>query len=95
MAEYKATNVCPLPAVDRLPMDAASLGNDFHRYLTQHLGRFQGCTPYYLYEALSLAVRDRIMADWRDTWIEYKRENEIDPLRLRPHPLEFEMYYDC
>jgi len=73
MAEYKATNVCPLPAVDRLPMDAASLGNDFHRYLTQHLGRFHGCTPYYLYEALSLAVRDRIMADWRDTWIEYKK----------------------
>jgi len=73
MAEYKATNVCPLPAVDRLPMDAASLGNDFHRYLTQHLGRFHGCTPYYLYEALSLTVRDRIMADWRGTWIEYKK----------------------
>ena len=33
--------------------------------------------------------------DLVETWIEYKRENEIDPLRLRPHPLEFEMYYDC
>ncbi|NQZ96797.1 MAG: type I glutamate--ammonia ligase, partial [Myxococcales bacterium] len=28
------------------------------------------------------------------TWIEYKRENEIDPIRLRPHPHEFELYYD-
>jgi glutamine synthetase len=29
-----------------------------------------------------------------DTWISYKRENEIDELRLRPHPWEFYMYYD-
>jgi glutamine synthetase len=27
-------------------------------------------------------------------WIAYKRENEIDPLRVRPHPHEFEMYFD-
>jgi glutamine synthetase len=29
-----------------------------------------------------------------DRWISYKRDNEITPLRLRPHPLEFAMYYD-
>ena len=29
-----------------------------------------------------------------ERWIRYKRENEITPLRLRPHPLEFSMYYD-
>ena len=29
-----------------------------------------------------------------DTWIAFKRENEIDPLRLRPHPYEFALYYD-
>lgn len=27
-------------------------------------------------------------------WIKYKRENEVDELRLRPHPYEFFMYYD-
>jgi glutamine synthetase len=27
-------------------------------------------------------------------WIAYKLENEIDPLRVRPHPHEFEMYFD-
>jgi len=27
-------------------------------------------------------------------WIEYKRENEVDALRLRPHPHEFFLYYD-
>ena len=28
------------------------------------------------------------------TWIEYKRKNEVDALRQRPHPWEFAMYYD-
>jgi glutamine synthetase len=29
-----------------------------------------------------------------ERWINYKREKEIQPLRLRPHPFEFGMYYD-
>jgi glutamine synthetase len=29
------------------------------------------------------------------TWIDYKRENEVDLVRLRPHPAEFSLYYDC
>ncbi len=29
------------------------------------------------------------------TWIDYKRENEADVVRLRPHPAEFSLYYDC
>ncbi len=29
-----------------------------------------------------------------ETWCSYKRENEIDAVRLRPHPYEFYMYYD-
>jgi glutamine synthetase len=32
--------------------------------------------------------------DLIETWIDWKRENEIDPIRLRPHPHEFELYYD-
>ncbi|MET0228269.1 MAG: type I glutamate--ammonia ligase [Actinomycetes bacterium] len=28
------------------------------------------------------------------TWIEYKRLHELDAVRLRPHPHEFELYYD-
>jgi len=27
-------------------------------------------------------------------WINYKREADVDPVRLRPHPHEFELYYD-
>jgi glutamine synthetase len=33
-------------------------------------------------------------ADLIETWIDYKRLNEIDPVRLRPHPHEFELYYN-
>jgi glutamine synthetase len=32
--------------------------------------------------------------DLIETYIELKREQEIDPIRLRPHPYEFAMYYD-
>jgi hypothetical protein len=28
------------------------------------------------------------------TYIAYKREKEVDALRLRPHPYEFALYYD-
>jgi glutamine synthetase len=28
-------------------------------------------------------------------WLDYKRTAEVDPIRLRPHPHEFELYYDC
>ncbi|GAB3302824.1 type I glutamate--ammonia ligase [Epidermidibacterium keratini] len=37
---------------------------------------------------------DVFTSDLVETWIRYKRENEIDPVRLRPHPHEFAMYYD-
>ena len=30
-----------------------------------------------------------------ETWIEYKRANEADEVRLRPHPYEFFLYYDA
>jgi glutamine synthetase len=29
------------------------------------------------------------------TWIDWKRTNEADVVRLRPHPAEFFLYYDC
>jgi glutamine synthetase len=37
---------------------------------------------------------DVFSRDVLDTWVEYKKEKEIDALRLRPHPKEFELYYD-
>ena len=33
--------------------------------------------------------------DLIETWIDWKRTNELDPIRLRPTPHEFALYYDC
>ena len=33
--------------------------------------------------------------DVLETWIAYKYENEVDPIRMRPHPYEFELYFDA
>jgi len=30
-----------------------------------------------------------------ERWIEYKRAKEINPVRMRPHPIEFSMYFDA
>jgi glutamine synthetase len=38
---------------------------------------------------------DVFTEDVIETWIEYKRSKEVDPLRLRPHPYEFSLYYDA
>jgi glutamine synthetase len=32
--------------------------------------------------------------DLVEAWISYKRNNEVDAIRVRPHPHEFFMYYD-
>ncbi len=57
-----------VPEMENLPVDSETFAREFERYLTRHLGRFVGCMPYYLYEALSLTLRDHIMTCWRNTW---------------------------
>ncbi|HEY6952824.1 MAG TPA: type I glutamate--ammonia ligase [Bacteroidota bacterium] len=37
---------------------------------------------------------DVFTKDTIEVWIEYKREKEIAPMALRPHPYEFMLYYD-
>ena len=58
--------------------------------------------PGSLDEALKALERDHAFLlkgdvftpDVISTWIDYKRENEVDALRLRPHPYEFALYFD-
>lgn len=42
-----------------------------------------------------LTEGDVFTEDLLDTYLKYKFDNEISPVRLRPTPQEFEMYYDC
>ncbi len=59
-------------------------------------------TPGSLPEALLALEQDHefllqgdvFTKDLIENWIAYKQENEVEPLRLRPHPYEFYLYYD-
>jgi glutamine synthetase len=37
---------------------------------------------------------DVFTRDVIDMWINYKTENEVNPVKLRPHPYEFHLYHD-
>jgi glutamine synthetase len=41
-----------------------------------------------------LTKGDVFTQDALEMWIEFKRKREIDPVRLRPHPYEFKLYFD-
>jgi glutamine synthetase len=59
-------------------------------------------TPASLDEALAaleadhdfLLKGDVFTSDVIERWIDYKQVNEVDAMRLRPHPYEFALYYD-
>ena len=61
-----------------------------------------GSAPESLESALDALENDHefllqgnvFTADVVHYWIKYKRENEVDALRVRPHPYEFCMYFD-
>ncbi len=58
--------------------------------------------PGSLDEALAALAEDNAFLlkgdvftkDVIDMWIDYKTENEVNPVKLRPHPHEFHLYYD-
>ncbi len=59
--------------------------------------------PGSLSESLEALERDHdfllkgdvFTSDVIETWLEMKRMKDVDPVRLRPHPYEFYMYYDA
>ncbi len=59
-------------------------------------------TPGSLEEALKALENDHefllkgdvFTQDAIDMWIDYKRVNEVDAIRMRPHPQEFKLYFD-
>lgn len=64
--------MCLSEQLEPLPTSPQALGKSFERYLTYHLGRFNGCNSIYVYEALCLSLRDRLVVDWRKTWQKYQ-----------------------
>lgn len=60
-------------------------------------------TPGSLEDALEALQNDHTFLteggvfteDFINNWISYKLDTEINPMRLRPHPYEFSLYYDA
>jgi glutamine synthetase len=74
-------NIYDLPAEEakRVPKSAGSLDEALEALEKDHAFLLKG---------------DVFTEDFIMSYIEYKRKNEIDAIRLRPHPYEFAMYYN-
>jgi glutamine synthetase len=72
---------------------------DIFEHKNGHIKQVPGSLPEAL-KALEadhkfLLAGDVFTKDVIDTWIDYKITHEVDPIRLRPHPYEFYLYYDA
>ncbi len=83
----------PAPPVDQ----------DIYEFATSEHGRLLQATPGSLTQALDaleddyrFLVDDGVFTDdLIDSWLRVKREKEIEYLSFRPHPTEFELYFDA
>jgi glutamine synthetase len=57
-------------------------------------GSLEGALNALEHDHEFLTKGDVFTQDVIETWLEYKRGREIDPVRLRPHPYEFKLYFD-
>ena len=77
------------------------LDKDLYDLDPEELGDIES-TPASLGDALDaleddheyLLKGDVFTEDVLDVWIDYKRENEVDAVNIRPHPYEFFLYHD-
>lgn len=81
----------PPPPVDKdlyeLPAAEAKKIKSMPGSLDQALDALEGDHDFLL-------KGDVFTKDVIETWLSYKRKREVDPVRLRPHPHEFALYFD-
>lgn len=101
---YLAFSAMTMAAIDGIqnkidPGDP--LDKDIYRLTSNEYEKLESA-PINLEEALDALESDHdfllngdvFTADVIHYWIKYKRENEVDAIRVRPHPFEFCMYFD-
>ncbi|MCE5334352.1 MAG: type I glutamate--ammonia ligase [Desulfobacteraceae bacterium] len=77
------------------------LDRDIYSMSPEELGKVPS-TPGSLEDALKALAKDHefllkgdvFTQDVIDMWIEWKTLNEVDTVRMRPHPQEFKLYFD-
>jgi glutamine synthetase len=98
---FSAMLMALLDGIEKKTTPGAPLDRDIYDMTKEELSGYPH-TPGSLQEALEALRADHAFLtkggvftdDLIQTWIDYKLENEVDPLRLRPHPHEFALYYD-
>jgi len=69
----------PCESITNLPdlgLEKKDFIADFKRYYSHRLGRDEHCrSPHYAYEALSLAVSDRLVERWKNTYNTYRESD--------------------
>ncbi len=82
---------------------ASPVDENIYEFATSKHGRLLQATPSSLTQALNaleddfdFLVNDGVFTDdIIDSWLRTKREKEIEYLGFRPHPTEFELYFDA
>ena len=77
------------------------LDKDLYDLPSEEMAKIES-TPGSLAEVLDSLEKDHefllkgdvFTRDVIENWVRYKRENEVDAIRLRPHPWEFALYFD-
>ena len=82
------------PAGDPLDKDIYSLSPEELKDVPTVPHTLEGAVDALERDHEFLLVGDVFTKDIVTEWIGWKRENEIAPMRLRPTPLEYELYYD-
>lgn len=57
-------------------------------------GSLEGALEALDQDRAFLTVSGAFSDDFIDNWISYKLDAEVNPMRLRPHPYEYVLYYD-
>jgi glutamine synthetase len=98
---FAAMLMAGLDGIENKIDPGAAVEKDLYEMAPAELARIK-TMPGSLDEALENLAADHAFLtkggvftkDALNTWIEYKKDKEVDALRLRPHPYEFFLYFD-
>ena len=99
---FSAILMAALDGIEKRLNPGEPLDKDIYSLSPQELAGVP-TTPGSLEEALGALEKDHdfllkgdvFTEDVIDTWITWKTKSELNPVRMRPHPMEFALYFDC
>jgi glutamine synthetase len=77
-----------------LDKDIYDLGPEELAKVPSMPGSLESALDHLAQDYQFLLKGDVFSEEMLNTYIDYKREKEVNAMRLRPHPYEFQMYYD-